>query len=547
MSVQIVDNRKTSSGLVDQYGNPLRSTQSSKRRFVNTGYSNGAASLDNPSLKTWNWQGGSPDDDITLNLPIIRQRSRDLVMNAPVVAGAINTITANVVGSGLMPIPQTDFELLGMDRAQQEEWRRRLLDEWNKFAESPDCDVSRRNNFYELTQLLSRSVDISGDAFVTMPMIQRKNVDYDLCLQLIEADCICNPTDGSIQQKAFEGASVLGGVEVGRYGNVIAYYVATRHPLTRSPVYSNTLRVDPMKWIRIPVEGSLTGRRNIIHVMRSERPGQRRGVPILAPVIETMKVLDRYIKAELQAALIQSLFTLIITTEHPNQTAGEMEAIESDYEGKPGEIALGAGTVQYANPGEDAKGITPTRPYTAFNEFVKFQLQMLASSLGIGYEMLLMTFESSYSASRAAMNMATLNFKMRRSAIVNNFCNPVWRAFMDEAVAKGYIDAPGYFDDPVKQRAYQKVIWQGPGYPMIDLVKEVDAAKKRVESGVSTWTAETAELTGKDFNANMQMLGEEIEKIRNTGLYDLQAKGGTDNAAAAEEDEPTTQTTQQRG
>jgi lambda family phage portal protein len=184
------------------------------------------------------------------------------------------------------------------------------------------------------------------------------------------------------------------------------------------------------------------------------------------------------------------------------------------------EIALGPGIVQYAKPGEDAKAIQPTRPYGNFPDFVKYQLTMLGAAIGVPYEMLTMSFTASYSASRAALNMAILNFKRRRTEIVNAFCIPVWRAFMDEGVARGYIEAPGYFENPEKQRAYQSVTWQGPAYPIIDPIKDAQASEYLIKHGFSTRTAETAEKTGMDWRLNAAQIGEENEIMKESGWSD---------------------------
>ena len=62
-----------------------------------------------------------------------------------------------------------------------------------------------------------------------------------------------------------------------------------------------------------------------------ERPAQRRGVPLLAPVLESMKQLSRYSDAELTAALVSSMFTVFITTKSPAEAIysgfGGMESI----------------------------------------------------------------------------------------------------------------------------------------------------------------------------------------------------------------------------
>lgn len=237
-------------GLIGLDGKPLKSMQSTRafksaRKYLNTGYSNGAASLTSESMKGWDWHGGSPDEDITVNLPIIRERCRDLVMNAPLVAGMINTVVNSVVGPGLVPEPTPDIDYLGWGPEEASRWKSSISRYWDLFAESKDCDALRMNNFYELTQLACRSSTESGDVFVTLPMIERRGVALDLCLNVIEADCICNPEDANASSWMVDGADILGGVELGEHGNVVAYWVRKHHPLAQRITVSQVRQSRP--------------------------------------------------------------------------------------------------------------------------------------------------------------------------------------------------------------------------------------------------------------------------------------------------------------
>src|SRR3990167_4244449 len=55
---------------------------------------------DKRSLSQWKPWGGSADADLLPDLPTMRVRSRDLIRNAPLAAGALNTVATNVVGTG---------------------------------------------------------------------------------------------------------------------------------------------------------------------------------------------------------------------------------------------------------------------------------------------------------------------------------------------------------------------------------------------------------------------------------------------------------------
>jgi lambda family phage portal protein len=242
--------------------------------------------------------------------------------------------------------------------------------------------------------------------------------------------------------------------------------------------------------------------------MESDRPGQRRGVPIIALVVELALTLDRYIKAEVIAAQIQAMFTLVVTSENPGAVTGEMENLEGDEgerltDGDDNLIALGNGIVQYARPGEKVEPVNPSRPTTSFEPFIKSCLQMMGPSVGVPYELLVQLYQSSFSAIQAANNVAQSNFKVKRSGLVHDFCQPIYEAFMHEAVMRGWINAPGYFDDVVTKRAYTRAKWNGPGMPHIDLGKSAANYEKLTALGYATVSEATSELTGGNYYENI--------------------------------------------
>lgn len=478
-------------------------------KILNSGYSRHGASETKKSLKGWLSRGASVEEDIEKNVGKLRERSRDLFMGTPLATGAIKRIRTNVVGSGLRLNAQIDYEYLGMSPEEADQWETVAEREFSLWADSVLCDAQQMNNFYELQQLAFLSQLISGDCFALLPVIPRKTLPYDTRIQLIEADRVCNPPYDQIKDK-----NVINGVEVGRQGQVIAYYIAQKHPLSSGLVQN--------EWKRVEKFGKHTGRQNVLHLMESERPEQRRGVPILAPVIESLKQLGRYSDAELMAAVVSGMFTVFIKSESPGEEPlGQMlpdeelvdEADENSYE-------LGNGAIIDLGPGEDVAQVNPSRPNTAFDGFVTSVCRQIGSALEIPYELLLMHFTSSYSASRAALLEAWKMFRMRRTWLANSFCQPIYEEWLAEAVAKGRIEAPGFFSDPMTRKAYCGAEWNGPSQGQLDPVKEVTAAAKRVEHGFSTRARETVELTGGDYYRNVRQLSVEEKLRREGGLND---------------------------
>jgi capsid protein len=95
---------------------------------------------------------------------------------------------------------------------------------------------------------------------------------------------------------------------------------------------------------------------------------------------------------------------------------------------------------------------------------------------------------------------------MRRSWFARDFCQPIYELWLSEAVARGRIDAPGFFDDPIMRKAWSRAEWNGPSQGQLDPLKEVLAAEKKVDLGFSTHERETVELTGGDWESNMESI-----------------------------------------
>lgn len=489
----------------------LKRTMARKKlEIMNTGYSNHGASRSKKSFQGWNSRGGSTVEDIDKNLGLLRERSRDLSMGESIAAGALKTIRTNVVGEGLQMKPQIDYKYLGLSKEAAEKWQQTTEREWRLWANSINCDAERKNNFSELQQLAFYSQLMSGDSFALLPLVPRPNMPYDTRVWLLEADRCSTP-----QNK--EGKEIISGVETGEYGEVIAYYFCNKHPLSSS--------IGKKEWKRVEKFGKKTGRLNVIHLMESERPGQRRGVPIVSVIIEDLKQLSRYSQAELMAAVVSTMYTVFIEQQDMTSDGAfgggmgvDDDVMEDDTDDDA--IEMGNGAIVELAPGEKANFANPTRPNTAYDGFVTALCKKMGAALELPYELLLKHFTSSYSASRAALLEAWKMFRMRRTWLASDFCQPIYEEWLAEAISIGRIKAPGFFNDPLVRQAYSTANWHGPSTGQIDPLKEVRAAEYRVKNGFSTRQEETIGLTGGDFDRNIERAKYENEKMREGGLID---------------------------
>ncbi len=195
---------------------------------------------------------------------------------------------------------------------------------------------------------------------------------------------------------------------------------------------------------------------------------------------------------------------------------------------------MAPGAINYLQPGEKANATSPGRPNANFAGFVEAVCGQIGAALEIPYELLMKHFGASYSASKGALEEAWKMFKMYRAWMATDFCQVIYEEWLAEAVAKGRVNAPGFFSDPLYRKAYSKAEWNGPARGILDPVKEVTAAEKRVKNGFSTRQSETMEMTGSDFYANAEQLKQEEEKLREV----MQDAAGSQQPAAGATGKP---------
>lgn len=501
------------------------------RRYAK-GYSDAGASVTKRSMKGFTANSGSPNEDINWNNMTLRQRSRMLYMSSPVATSAIDINRTKVVGTGLTLKSSVNRDLLGLSPDAARDWQQRTEAEFRLWAGKPqNCDAIGMNTFAGLQQLAVKTWLASGDVFAVLKHNRiSKMQPYGLRIHMIEADRISTPDDfggkalyGNTDGKNPDtGNRIFDGVEVDADGRAVAYYIRSNYP--------NQVTTDKVTWTRVEAYGERTGMANILQIMDSERPDQYRGVPYLAKSIEPLLQLRRFTESELTAALIQSFYTAWIKSTSGTEDLPFGEIGAGDIQGVPSadpdvdnishsdnEYELGAGVINVLEPDEDIVFGNPNIPSTNFDTFVKVISRFVGAQLGVPYDVLMMEFNSSYSASRAALLEAWEGFKMRRTWLVDRFCQPVYEIWLAEAVARGRIKAPGFFDDPIIRAAWCGANWIGPVQGSLDPLKEAKADLLLVDAGIKTRTEVTREMTGGDWDDNVAQLALENEALTAAG------------------------------
>lgn len=474
------------------------------------GYGDAGASGTKRALKGFLAHSTSAQNDIDENNQTLRQRARMLYMAAPIATSAIRTNRTNVIGCGLKLKARISREALGLTQKQADLWEKRTEAEFSLWASKKyGCDATGVNDFYAMQQLCFISWLLSGDSFVLIKQQEASNLfPYSLRLHIIEADRVSTPSKlGGMFSYTTKGKTenkniIFDGVELDKNGAVVAYHISKKYPT----------ELDNDTWTRVEAIGEKTGMPNILHIMDSERPEQYRGVSYLAQVIEPLLQLRRYAESEITAALIESFFTAFIKTEGDpngipmNETEDSISRDDREYE-------LGPGTVNVLKPGESVEFGNPTRPSTGFEVFTRALCEQVGAALEIPADLLLKSFNASYSASRAALLEAWKAFKMRREWFTNDFCKPVYELWLTEAVSRGRIQAVGFFNDPYIKAAWLGSEWIGPSQGQLDPVREITAEILAISEGITTREQSTVKLNGGSWDSNMEQIAVENQAI----------------------------------
>jgi lambda family phage portal protein len=487
------------------------------------------ANPNNRHTAGWITTGGSADSDTLGDVQTLRQQSRDLVRNEALPAGIIASNVTAVVGTGVVPQSRVNADALGISQEQAERWQRQAEAIFNQAAEKNHFDAERRQNFWQMQATVQRGKKESGDIFAIRRYLKRAGKKLGLAVQLVESDRCSTPTNATFTER-----DIRAGCERDSDGAPVAWHFSQVHPGERfmaRPV------AEANKWTRIEAFDK-NGDPLVLPIIEVLRPGQTRGVPYLAPVIELLKQLTRYTEAEVAAAVVSGMLAVMVTSQSPVGPLGASTAA-----GVPGMV----GTTQQSNgaqkvtrlqsgmivdlaPGEDIKVVSGSRPNTAFDPFVTAVLRQVGSALEIPFEVLTKHFQSSYSAARAAL-LDFWRFVLReRDFLVASFCQPVWEWAITEAVAEGWLAAPGFFDDPMIRAAWLGCDWIGPGMPAIDPLKEAAAAEAWNALGI--WSRQDISAQqSRDFDRTHQQLVREKNMRERDGLAALPAPDGADPAA----------------
>ena len=191
--------------------------------------------------------------------------------------------------------------------------------------------------------------------------------------------------------------------------------------------------------------------------------------------------------------------------------------------------------------GQKLNSFDTKRPNVNYTAFVDGSMKYNTASIGVPFEVALMSFSNNFSASRAALKMfEVILLNNRQFSIIDYFYQPIYEQFFELECLKGDIQAPKYLelknDDGFLDNAYTKAKFVGVKIPHIDEVKEVNAVLSKLKGGLTTFEQALEDLgITSDFDSIIERRKIEEEKIKKAGL-NFETLFAPDGGASNDED-----------
>lgn len=397
----------------------------------------------------------------------IRLECRNLRRNNAIVNGICERFADNVVGSGIIPQAKTSSH----------EWNERaeaFFAEWCKIA-----DYRQRASLWDLQrQAVTARITDGEIGFVLVENGQ---------LQPIEAERIRTPAE------MMNDARVVDGVRVSASGIKTAYYIHNRNDA--GAFDGKSFRVIPANDFK--------------HLAAIKRTDQVRGIPELAPVVNSIKDLDEYIEATLLKAKNEAkMFYVVKNAGGAPQIAHQPRRYDNTSTTTPPLQKVATGEIHYMRQNEDLNLIGNQTPGSQFPAFTERIARIIGASFGLPYEFVLLDFSmGSFSSSRAALLQTYRTFENWQRWLISGMLQPIWNWRIAKAIKEG--DLPPAPVDGRGVSEWYKVRWQTPEFGWVDPQSENQGHILAINAGAST-ISEWCGKRGRDSEDVLREKGNDI-------------------------------------
>lgn len=338
----------------------------------------------------------------------------------------------------------------------------------------PYADLSSRQSFGVLQSVVARAQFIDGEIFI----ILTRGSSNRPRVQLVESHRVEQPPNAD--------ANTVDGITLDENGRPTTYWIASEGPDGKKK--------------HTPVRAEF-----VVHVFEPSRPGQLRGIPMLAPVMNDLHDLDDLQVFEMVAAKDGATTTNVVQTE-----TGEIddedfirgEKTDSDGVNRADyyKEILGPGT-KVLKWGDEFKQFKAERPSAATAGYWDYLLKKICAGVGIPVE-LVMPESKQGTTMRSVLDVANAYFQSRSASLADHL-----RRVYE------YVLEVGNAQDPALGRLepsdWRASIVHAPRSVNVDIGHNSAAAVAEFKTGMRTLQSIYAE-TGEDWREQLRQKAAEI-------------------------------------
>lgn len=440
----------------------------------------------------------SEDSELTSSLRNLRARSRQLVRDSAFAGNAKRIIVNNVVGTGI----KLQALVINQRGRLQDDVNDSIEEAFRKWSCEENCHTGGVLHFSDLERLLMGQVFEAGEIFVRIHRSKFGKSEVPIALEIIEPERIVD--NYSLPSTSMSSTvQVRMGIETDEFRRPLAYWVRDLHPGDVRVSLTNSPRA-----ARIPAA-------DMLHLKLTDRWPQTRGVPWMHAVVGKLGDMNGYSEAEIIAARAGANYIGTIETPEDPDSLGEGQTDGTFQE------SLEPGTWKILQPGEKATLLSPNRPNSALDPFMRFMLREVAAGAGVSYESLGRDYsQSNYSSSRLALLDDRDVWKALQQWFIRSFRTRLHAEWMTAAVLAGAVKKVPVMAYGQDINHYQAAIFRPRGWSWVDPTKEVAAFKDAVKAGFTTVAAVIAQTGGgDDLEDTMVARKSELEYMRENDLH----------------------------
>lgn len=456
----------------------------------------------------------------TIDYWTLRQRSDNAYRQSIYGLSIIRRLVTSIIVDGLKPEASPYEAILGdvlgkTSEEWSENWCEDVETRFTLWANDPcSCDATEQQTFGALQELAFREALVGGDCLVTLQIWGNSPK-----IRIFPGRAVQSPGKVSTQK----GNRIEHGVELDPQGRHVAYWVRQQ---------DNTFK-------RLPAWGEKSGRRLAFLLYGNDRRvDEVRGMPLLAIILQSLHDLDKYRASMQRKALVASMVALWVERTQDKlpgsslanmatgaQRVGATTAAAPTTEPRNFNIAemIPGAIVEDLGIGETMHAFSSNGVTDSYADFEMACIRSMAYVMEIPPEILVLSFDKSFAASKAANNEFAVFVSKKRQGFANTFNGPIYQEWLLNEVLLNRVKAPGLIEayrsnNSLILNAWTAVDFVGAIKPHVDPNKDLAAIETQLRLGLITYARACRQINGMKWSRVIKTLARERAQMIALGI-----------------------------